>query len=108
MISLLLALAAVQQAPADPVGDAARAFSGCIQGKVQGIPATLTPEAGADEVIKQCKAELDALDKAVETVIAAAPADQQAGARESYKAGMAGGRDGLIAAIKSLREAKPK
>ena len=57
MFSLFLAAALVQSAPANPIQAAAQAFGGCLQGKVASVPASLTPEAGADDIMKQCEAQ---------------------------------------------------
>ncbi|GAA4035071.1 hypothetical protein GCM10022281_14220 [Sphingomonas rosea] len=108
MLFLFAAAALVQAAPAaqPPIAEAAQAFKGCIEAKFSTVPATVTPEAGADALIAQCKAENDKLDTIFEGMIAAAPADQQAFAREQYKQGMAQGRQGLIDGIKSARAGK--
>ncbi|GAA4001723.1 hypothetical protein [Sphingomonas humi] len=108
MISLLLALAVVQDAPANPIQAAAMSFSACVKSKVPAVAPALTPEAGADDVIKQCDAQRAGLETAVESAIAAAPPEQQAMAREQYKAGMARGRQGLIDGIKAMRAAPAK
>ncbi len=114
MLTLLLA-AAVQAAPVapapaaePPIAALAKAFSGCIRGKLPMVPATLSPEAGADEVIKQCAAERSALEQHVEGMIAQAPEAQKAGTRAEYQAAMAQVRPELVKAITAMRTAKSR
>ena len=108
MISLLLAVAALQPAPADPVGIAAETFSGCLRSKVMAVAATITPEAGADSAWKACETERAALEQAVDTAIASAPPEVQAKVRAEYQESMAQGRAGMAQAIRSMRDAKAK
>lgn len=108
MISLLLSLAIVQEASANPIQVAAKRFGDCMEAKIPLVPATVTPEAGADDVIKQCDAERAGVEQAVETMIAAAPPEMQASARENLKQGLVRNRTRVIDKITALRAGTAK
>ena len=108
MISLLLALALVQDAPANPVAIAAKSFGDCMEAKIPLVPATVTPEAGADDVIKQCDAQRISLEQAVEGMVAAAPPEMQTMARDKLKDGLARNRIRVIDKITAMRASPAK
>lgn len=111
LIQLLLA-AAIQAAPAQPPAAAepkmatlAKAFSGCVRGRIPQVPATLTPETGADWVFKQCDAERAAIASEVEAMVASAPEDQKVMARGELDRGLAMGRKAVVDGITAMRKA---
>jgi hypothetical protein len=67
--------------PGAAIQPAAMAFGQCLQTGMQSVPATLTPEAGANAVIGGCSTQRAALVNAVEAMLATLPADQQAQGR---------------------------
>jgi hypothetical protein len=106
VLTLLLA-ALVQAAPAadpePPIAVAARAFSGCIRGKLATAPAELSPEAAADALIGQCGTEKAGLDAAFATILEKVPEAERPAAQKEYDDGIAEGRQGVIDAITKLR-----
>lgn len=94
-----------QAAAAAKIQSSAQAFSGCIQAKITAVPASLTPEQGADHVLAACKAEQTALESSVNTVIAAAPPEQQAAARKQMADSMAMGRNQIVEGLRQMRAA---
>jgi len=114
-LTLLMAAQAATPAPvpaAPPPGVAkiqasANALSTCIQAKITAVPADLTPEKGADHVMAACKSEQTALEQAVETMIATAPADRQAAARKQMADSMAAGRTQIAQGLSMMRAAPP-
>ncbi len=108
MISLLIALAIVQDAPASPIQLAAKSFGDCMEAKIALVPATVTPQAGADDVLKQCDAQRAGVEQAVEGMIAAAPPEMQTMARANLKDGLARNRTRVIDKITAMRAAKAK
>ncbi|MFD1786936.1 hypothetical protein ACFSC3_05050 [Sphingomonas floccifaciens] len=113
ILALVLAQATAPAAPAtppapaaqNPIQSAAMAFSACLGPKVAAVPASMTPEQGADSALAGCKTQQDALRAAVETVIAAAPAEQQAMARTQVDQGMAQARTQIADSIRQKRAA---
>lgn len=105
MISLLLALASL---PADPVDAAGRAYGECLQARIMVLPADVSPEAGADDTLKQCEDQRVELGKAFEALIAAAPPEQQAKGREVVRRLMARFPETIASAIRSSRAGKAK
>lgn len=110
ILALVLAQATTPAAPAAPAGAAeiqttAQAFSACIGPKVAAVPATMTPEQGADSVLAACKTEQDGLRGAVEAMLATLPADQQAMGRQQLDMGMAQARTGIAEGIRQKRAA---
>ncbi|MES2336573.1 MAG: hypothetical protein V4537_00585 [Pseudomonadota bacterium] len=89
------------------IGQRAQAFAGCIGPKVPTVARSLTPEQGADSVLTACKAEQTALQEVVETMIAMAPADRQAGARQQLADSMTQARTQVADAIRQSRAATP-
>ncbi|GLR47467.1 hypothetical protein [Sphingomonas astaxanthinifaciens] len=103
MLILFLAASLAQSAPAEPIANAARAFSGCIRGKLATAPAELSPEAAADALIGQCGAEKAGLDAAFASILEKVPDAEKAAAQKEYDDGIAEGRQGVIDAITTLR-----
>jgi len=72
---------------------------------VQGMAATVTPEAGAAAVLGACATQRQALDSAVDALIATLPEEGKAPAREQYRAQMAGAETQVADAIRRQRAA---
>lgn len=115
LVPTVLALFAAQAAtpPANATADpgaairtAAIAFSTCVRTKIAAVPASLTPEQGADGVLAACKAEQAALEGAAGAQIALAPPDAQAAARQQLTDGMAQARTGIAKGIVQMRAAQ--
>jgi len=58
----------------------AMAFGQCVVGGMATVPATVTPQAGAAQVMGACNAQKLQLVQAAEAMIAALPEDRRAGA----------------------------
>ena len=97
-------------APASPaeaaVQQTAMAFGQCVMAGIEGVAATVTPQAGATSVLAGCATQLQGLERAVDAHIATIPADQQAGARAQFRTHM-GAAEGQIAAAITRRRAAP-
>lgn len=91
------AMAAVQAAGS--------AFGQCIQTGVMGVPAAVTPEAGATTVLNGCATQRTALEGAVQTLIAGLPAEQRAMAQEQARSQLAGVPAQIAAGIQQMRAA---
>jgi len=91
------AMAAVQTAGA--------AFGQCLQTGVMGVPATVTPEAGATTVLAGCATQRQSLEGAIQTLIAGLPAEQRALAQEQARSQLAGVPAQLAAGIQQMRSA---
>ncbi len=112
-----LAQTPAQQAPAAQpapppaeqaaVGQAAAAFGECVQAGIQGLAATVTPQAGATTVLGGCASQRQQLERAVEALIATMPADRQAAAREQVRTQLAAAETQVAAAIPPARAAAP-
>jgi hypothetical protein len=87
------------------VGQTAAAFGQCIQTAIQGLAATVAPEAGATTVLGGCVTQRQQLEQALEALIATMPADQQAAAREQVRTQMAAAETQIAAAISRARAA---
>ena len=99
-------------APAGPppeamaaVQAAGSAFGQCIQTGVMGVPAAVTPEAGATTVLNGCATQRTALEGAVQTLIAALPAEQRAMAQEQARSQLAAVPGQIAAGIQQMRAA---
>jgi len=114
-LSAALLLAAVPalaqpQGGAAPAGQAAiqqaaMAFGQCVQTGVQGLAATVTPQAGATAVLGGCSTQRQALVQAAEAMIATLPAEQQAAARQQMTSQLGGIETQIAAAITRMRAA---
>jgi len=108
-LSAALLVAAVpafaQDGPPPALQQAAMAFGQCVQAGVQGLAATVTPEAGATSVLGGCSAQRDTLVSAVEAMIAAMPADQQGAAREQLRTRLAEAETQVANVIRQSRAA---
>ncbi len=113
ILALVLAQAATPATPpaGPPAGaqqaiqSAATAFSTCLGPKVAAVPATMTPEQGADSVLAACKTEETALRGAVETMLASVPAEYQAMGRQQLNDGMSQARTQIADSIRQKRAA---
>ena len=93
------AIAAVQTASAT--------FGQCIQSGVMGVPASVTPEAGAANVLAGCSTQRAAVEQAVRALIATLPAERRAGAEEQMRTQIAGIPAQIAAGIQQMRAAAP-
>jgi hypothetical protein len=91
------AMAAIQQA--------GMAFGQCVQAGVQAVPATVTPEAGATGVLGGCAPQRQALEQAVNALLATLPEDQRAAGQERLRTELGGVEAQIVAAIRSRRAA---
>ena len=117
-ILLLAAAPAIAQAPATgssapaPTGpeaaiqQTAMAFGQCISAGVQNVPASVTPDAGAANVLNGCSAQRGALANSVDAMIATFPEAQRAQAHAQFESQM-GQATAQIAAAISQRRAAP-
>ena len=87
------------------VQQTAMALGQCVMAGVQGVPATVTPEAGAVAVLAGCGTQRQQLEQAVEAMIATMPEEQKAGAREQFRTQRAGAETQIAAAIGRQRAA---
>jgi len=102
------AAAPAAESPAvQAIQQAAMSFGQCIQTGVQGVPASVTPEAGATNVLGGCGTQRQQLVQAAEAFIATMPADQQAGARTHLTTQLAQAETQIAAAIRASRSATP-
>jgi hypothetical protein len=83
----------------------AMAFGQCVMSGVQGVPASVTPEAGATRVLAGCATQRQQLDQAAEAYIATLPEEGKATAREQYRTQMAMAQTQIAARITQLRAA---
>src|SRR5437868_14740874 len=79
-------------APAGPppeaiaaVQSAASAFGLCIQTGIAGVPASVTPEAGATSVMAGCATQRTTVEQAVQALIATLPEAQRTMAQEQLR-----------------------
>ena len=91
------ALAAVQAAGS--------AFGQCIQTGVMGVPAAVTPEAGATTVLAGCSTQRQALETAVQALIGTLPEAQRPMAQEQARTQLAGVPAQIAAGIQQMRAA---
>lgn len=56
---------------------AAAAFGQCVQAGAMAVPATVTPEAGATNVLAGCSTQKQTLEQAVHALLATLPAEQR-------------------------------
>jgi hypothetical protein len=91
--------------PQAAIQQTAMAFGQCLETGIQGVAATVTPEAGATSVIGGCASQRQQLEGAINAFIATLPADQQAAAREQARTQLAAAQGHVAAAITRLRAA---
>lgn len=91
------AMAAVQQA--------GMAFGQCVQSGVPGVPATMTPEAGATSVVNACATQRQALMQAAQALIATLPEAQRAMAEEHLRTQLGGIETQVADGIRQMRAA---
>ena len=80
-------------------------FAQCVMAGVPNVPANLTPEAGATNVLAACAAQRRQLDAAVDALIATLPEPNKAAAREQYRTQMAAAETQIASRIGQLRAA---
>ena len=97
--------AAAPAGPGAAIQPAAMAFGQCLQTGMQSVPATVTPEAGANSVLGGCSAQRSALVQAVEAMLATLPADQQAAGRAQLESRLGAVPTQLADAIRQQRGA---
>ena len=103
------ATAAAPAAQPDPlqvaVQTTATAFGECVVGGIAAVPATVTPQAGAAQVLGGCNAQKLQLVEAAEAMIAALPEDRRAGAAAMLQTRLAGAEAEISAEITRRRSA---
>jgi hypothetical protein len=110
---LVLAVAALlaQPAPAppapaaNPIAEAAQAFGLCVGDAVQGMAATVEPDAAAAQALAACSAQRTRLEQVFESTIAAAPIpdEQKAAARAEFRSQIAGAQAQIAGRIRERR-----
>lgn len=108
---LFAAVPAAAQPDASPpagqaaIQQAAEAFGRCVGTGIQGVAATVTPEAGAASVLAGCASQRQQLEQAAETMIAGSgmPEDQKAAARQRVRDRLAGAQSQIADGIRQLR-----
>jgi hypothetical protein len=68
---------------------AATAFGQCVQTGVQGVPAAVTPEAGATNVLAGCSTQKQTLEQAVRALLATLPPEQRTAGEAQLNAQLA-------------------
>ena len=101
-----------QSAPAGPppaamaaVQQAGMVFGQCVQSGVPGVPATMTPEAGAASVVNACATQRQALVRAAEALIAALPEAQRSMAQDHLRTQLGGIETQIADGIRQMRAA---
>jgi hypothetical protein len=89
------AMAAIQQT--------GTAFGQCVQTGVQAVPATVTPEAGAANVLGGCAPQRQALEQAVNALLATLPEDRRAAGQERLRTELGGVEAQVVTAIRARR-----
>ena len=82
--------AAPSQESITAIQTAAAAFGQCIQTGVAAVPASVTPEAGATNVLNGCATQRTAVEAAVQAMIATLPEAQRTMAQEQLRSQVAG------------------
>lgn len=103
---------AAAQAPAGPdpaamaaIQQAGTAFGQCVQTGLQGVPATMTPEAGATSVLGGCVPQRQAIEQAVQALLANLPEAQRAAGQERLRTELGAVEGQIAAAIRQRRAA---
>jgi hypothetical protein len=96
-----------QPSPAEisAIQTAAQAFGTCVSGGIHGVPASVTPEAGATTVMGSCANQQHALVQAVEGMIANMPAEQRTEAHARMESQLAGVPTQIAEGIRQQRAA---
>lgn len=87
------------------VQQAAMAFGQCVQTGVQGVAATVTPEAGAAGVVQGCAAQRQRLEQAARALIATIPEAQRPAAQEQLRSQLGAVEGQVAAGIRQMRSA---
>lgn len=101
------ATAAEQPAGAQAIQQAAMSFGQCVSTGIQGVPATVTPEAGATNVLGACATQRQQLVQAAEAMIATMPAAEQEAARNTMNTQLADAETQIANAIRQMRSSPP-
>lgn len=80
------ALAQGGHTPPPAIQAAAQAFGQCIGAGLQGLAATVTPEAGAATVLSGCATQRQELERVADGFIASLPEAERAAARDQMRA----------------------
>ena len=100
---------AAPAAPTDPIQAAVQtnaiAFGQCVVGGIAAVPASVTPQAGAAQIMGNCSSQKLELTRAAEAMIAALPADRRAGATTQLQTRLAGAEAEIAAEIARRRAA---
>ena len=99
--------AAAPSGPQAAIQQAAMTYSQCLSAGVGSVPATVTPEAGATNVMNGCSAQRTSLEQAVEALLTTLPADQQAAGRAQMQSQMATVPTQIADGIRQSRGAAP-
>ncbi len=83
----------------------ATAFGQCISAGVQGLPASVTPEAGATTILAGCAAQRSALAQSVDAMIATMPEAQRAPAHAQFESQIGQAPAQIAAGIRQSRAA---
>ena len=94
-----------QSALALAIQQSAMGMTACVTGGIEGLPASVTPEAGSETVLAACSTQLGALAQAIEALIATMPAEQQATLRTQTQNEIAQARAQIAQAIRQQRGA---
>ena len=96
-----------QAAGVQAIQQAAMSFGQCLSTGVQGVPAAVTPEAGATSVLGGCATQRQQLVQAAEAMIATMPAAEQEAARNTMNTQLAAAETHIANAIRQARSAPP-
>jgi hypothetical protein len=108
-VLLLAAASAVAQPivtapePRGQLQQASMAFGQCVQTGITGLPASVTPEAGAAAVLAGCSSPRQALENAAQSFIVTLPEAEQASAREMLRTQFGGIENQIANGIRSSR-----
>ena len=84
---------------------AASSFGQCVQTSAMGVPAAVTPEAGATTVLAGCSTQRQALETAAQALIGTLPEAQRPMAQEQMRSQLAALPGQIAAAIQQMRGA---
>lgn len=87
------------------IQQAAVAFGQCVSTGVQAVPASVTPEAGASNVLNGCMNQRQQLEQAVNNFIDTLPEDQRVTAHEQARTQLAGINGQIADGIRQMRAA---
>jgi hypothetical protein len=88
------------------VEQTAAAFTQCVQTGAMGLPDSVTPEAGATQVLNGCATQRDALVRAAQALIGSMPEAERPAALEQLRTQLAGAETQIAGGIRAMREAQ--